>query len=192
MIALAPLARLGTEEGIVAWSPSYPRGRTVGTEFGREGMSKQIPIVTWDHIVVRVSDVERSLDFYRSHLGFETEVDVTIGGAGLEKILGAIAADPEKVKNIGARLVIGRVGGQRVELIEYRGLEGAPISDIGIGAFTLEVSDIDEAFSAVEEGGISYDTEPVEIEGNRQFFIRDPDGIRIELTQFPKKPGTES
>ena len=32
-------------------------------------MAKAIPIVAWDHIVVRVSDLERSLQFYKEHYG---------------------------------------------------------------------------------------------------------------------------
>jgi catechol 2,3-dioxygenase-like lactoylglutathione lyase family enzyme len=147
-------------------------------------MSRQIPVETWDHLVVRVSNLERSLAFYREHLGFETEVDVEIGGKGLEEILEAAGSPP--LPGARAHLVMGRVGGQLVELIEYTLPEGSEAPGHGIAAFTLRVSDADEAHAICRENGIACDSAPVEIEGSRQFFIRDPDGIRIELTQPPK------
>jgi catechol 2,3-dioxygenase-like lactoylglutathione lyase family enzyme len=137
-------------------------------------VSEQLPIEAWDHIVIRVSDVAKSKAFYERHLGFETEIDVEVEGEGLEKIL-----DHEGAK---ARLVMGRVGGQLVELIEYR---PAGLRPTGIGAFTLKISDADEAYATCERAGIETETPPAEIHGSRQFFIRDPDGIRIELTQPP-------
>ena len=137
-------------------------------------MSEQLPIEAWDHIVIRVSSVEKSKAFYERHLGFETEIDVEVDGEGLERILDH--------KGAKARLVMGRVGGQLVELIEYK---PAGLRPVGIGAFTLKVSDADQAYATCEKAGIETETPPAEIHGSRQFFIRDPDGIRIELTQPP-------
>ena len=147
---------------------------------------KKIPIVAWDHIVVRVSDVERSLAFYKEHLGFEPVVDLEFGGEALEKILSGHAGGA-KVANARGRLVMGKVGGQLVELIRLDADGNFERPTPGIGAFTLQVADADEAYAAAVENGLQPETPPVEIEGSRQFFIKDPDGIGIEFTQPPKK-----
>ena len=147
-------------------------------------MAKAIPIVAWDHIVVRVTDLERSLQFYKEHLGFEPVVDVEIGGEQLSKILSGHAGS--EIRGAKARLVLGKVGGQLVELINYTVTDDSLLPPPGIGAFTLRVTDAGEAYAACQERGLRPETPPVEIEGSRQFFIRDPDGISIELTQPPK------
>ncbi len=146
---------------------------------------KKIPIVAWDHIVVRVSDVQRSLEFYTEHLGFEPVVDLEFGGEALARILSGHAGGAE-VTNARGRLVMGKVGGQLVELIHHDADGDFERLTPGIGAFTLRVSDANEAYAAAVENGLKPETEPVEIEGSKQFFIRDPDGISIELTQPPK------
>jgi catechol 2,3-dioxygenase-like lactoylglutathione lyase family enzyme len=147
-------------------------------------MAKAIPIVAWDHIVVRVTDLERSLKFYKEHLGFEPVVDVEVGGEQLAKILSGHAGSA--IRDAKARLVLGKVGGQLVELIHYTVADDSQLPPPGIGAFTLRVADAGEAYAACQERGLHPETPPIEIEGSRQFFIRDPDGISIELTQPPK------
>lgn len=147
-------------------------------------MAKAIPIVAWDHIVVRVTDLDRSLQFYKEHLGFEPVVDVKIEAEGLSRILSGHAA--AEIRGAKARLVLGKVGGQLVELIHYTVPDDSLLPPPGIGAFTLRVADAGEAYAACQERGLHPETPPVEIEGSRQFFIRDPDGISIELTQPPK------
>jgi catechol 2,3-dioxygenase-like lactoylglutathione lyase family enzyme len=150
-------------------------------------MPKKIPVVAWDHIVVRVTNLERSLAFYTEHLGFDPVADVEIGGEQLERILSGHAGEP--VVGARARLVLGKVGGQLVELIQYAADGDVELPAPGIGAFTLRVSDADEAYEAAVEGGLDPETKPIEIEGSKQFFITDPDGVNIELTQPPKAGG---
>lgn len=146
---------------------------------------KSLPIEKWSHIVVRVSNLENSLKFYKEHLGFEPVGDLDIGGPKLEEILSGHTGTP--VRNAKGRLVMGKIGGQLVELIHYEGDCESELCSPGIGAFTLIVSDIDEAHRIALEAGLRPETEPVEIERSRQFFIRDPDGISIELTQPPRE-----
>lgn len=147
-------------------------------------MGKKIPIEAWDHIVIRVSDLERSLAFYREHLNFEPLVDVEIGGEQLAKVLSGISG--ENMDGSRARLALGMIGGQMVELIQYLGDQGQQLKEAGLSAFTLRVSDAEEAYQACRENDLNPLMEPVEIEGSKQFFIQDPDGVNIEFTQPPK------
>ena len=50
--------------------------------------SPAIRIRNFSHVCVGVSDLERSLAFYRDVLGLETIFDVELSGAGLEAVTG--------------------------------------------------------------------------------------------------------
>lgn len=147
---------------------------------------KQISVVAWDHIVIHVSDVERSMQFYQTHLGFEVIEDIEFGGEGLAKIMSGNAGGA-RINHARGRVVFGKIGGQYVELIRLEADGDFQPHEPGISAFSLQVSDIDQAHAAAVANGLNPQTEPVEIEGSRQFFITDPDGIHIELLQ----PATE-
>ena len=153
-------------------------------------MAGQLPIQSYSHLCIRVSDIERSQTFYRDVLGMDVMIDVELTGQSLERILGGIPGAT-------GRMVIGKIGGQRVELMELRGvpLEQGPhdladgvraFPNLGVGSFTFQVDDIDDAYEACRKYGIQVESEPIDmIGGFRLFFINDPDGVRIELAQYP-------
>lgn len=152
------------------------------TQEGASTNMKQIPVVAWDHIVVHVSDIQRSMEFYQKHLGFEVVEDIEFSGEGLAKIMSGNAGGA-RISNARGRAVFGKIGGQYVELIRLEADGDFQPRDPGISAFSLRVSDVDQAHAAAVANGLDPETPPVEIEGSRQFFITDPDGIHIELLQ---------
>ena len=81
--------------------------------------------------------------------------------------------------------------GQFVELF-YGGSEEQPWDDslIGFNHLCFQVDDIHSSVQAVRDAGYLIDSEPVQgVDHNWQAWIRDPNGIRIELMQImPESP----
>jgi glyoxylase I family protein len=131
------------------------------------------------HIVLHVSDMERSLKFYRDILGlevaFETNSEdlgdgaaaMTAGGGGF-RVVGCLVR-----------------GGMVLELTEGMSTaihDGADDSYI----IALSVSDIEEAHGQIIEAGVSPLMPPMEVvPGIKMFFVQDPDGRQIEFVEFP-------
>ena len=122
-----------------------------------------------EHIGIRVMDVEAALAFYRV-LGFEfkykvTDDDVTIvenrNGVCINFITNG--NDANDGKNV---------------------LMDMDAKYPGYTHVALNISSIDEAMKALEEGGIPLSGGPVEFgSGNRSIFVRDPDQTVIELRE---------
>ena len=144
----------------------------------------QLPVTKFSHIVVRVSDIEQSKAWYTENFGFEVVFDVNLAGAEYEQI--ASAPPGATARNIG-----GRIGDKVVEL-SWKSTPPATTRDdaaIGISAFTVQVTSADEAHGVALANGVDVISPPVDIMGWRNFFVRDPDGIRIEIAQPPEDGG---
>jgi glyoxylase I family protein len=134
----------------------------------------------FSHVCIGVTDIERSLDFYRRLFGMDVVFDVELEGPSLEAVTG----------NSGAkgRMIGGLIGGTMVELLglgassRARGARGPQVGYTNI-SFSLE--DLDAAYVRVGELGWKAEQEPVDIGGVRMFFVNDPDGTPIELVEFP-------
>jgi glyoxylase I family protein len=120
-----------------------------------------------DHVVLRVSDVGRALDFYVGILGFP-----------LERIL----------ETIGLHQV--RCGRNLIDLAPLApGQALAPDPARGMEHLCLNIrGDIDAVIDALRKSNVQIDGGPMEVYGARGFgtsvYIRDPDGYQIEL-KFP-------
>jgi catechol 2,3-dioxygenase-like lactoylglutathione lyase family enzyme len=140
----------------------------------------QLPVTKFSHIVVRVSDIERSLKWYEENFGFKTVFDVALEGEEYETI--ANLPTGSTARNVG-----GLVGDKVVELTQKSSPEPTPIdgTQLGISAFTVQVTSADEAYAIAQRNGVQIISPPVAIMGWRNFFIADPDGIRIEIAEPP-------
>ena len=142
-----------------------------------------IRVRNFSHVCVNVSDVERSLAFYRDLLGLETIFDVELAGPGLEAVAGERGAAGRMV---GCRVPGG--GGVTIELLCFAGREakrGRP-GALGYSNVALSVDDLDAAWAALEARGARPLQRPVEVGGVRMFFLVDPDGTPIEIIEFPR------
>lgn len=136
----------------------------------------------FSHVCVRVSDLERSLAFYRDGLGLRVIFDVSLDGPGLDAVT---AGSGTRGRMVGC-LVPG--SGVTVELLQLPApADAAPRSRPATGYtnISLTVSDLDAAHRALEERGLRPLQRPVEVGGVRMFFVADPDGTPIELIEFP-------
>ena len=147
-------------------------------------------IVGFFHGGVTVSDMERSLRFYRDGLGLEVEFDKIVDGPYLPVVLDL---DFSHIRAVYLRIP----GGGFVELLEYHGIETLPATsrpcDHGAGHICFYVEGIDDVFGRLIELGYRARSEHVvditegPNKGARSVYMLDPDGYRVELLQ--KRPG---
>jgi catechol 2,3-dioxygenase-like lactoylglutathione lyase family enzyme len=146
-------------------------------------------ILAADHTGVTVSNLERSLAFWRDVLGFEFSHSTHQKGEIAEQITG--------VK--GAELKLGVVkapGGHKIELLEYL----APADrkkdaslrpcDVGQVHVALIVDNLDAVLEKIAASGWRAAGEPQSLTGGpnagkRVIYVRDPDGTTIEFMQMP-------
>jgi catechol 2,3-dioxygenase-like lactoylglutathione lyase family enzyme len=147
------------------------------------------------HGGIAVSDMERSLAFYRDLLGLEVHFDVTLDA--VEYVRHALGIDMRD-----CRIVYLRVPGSEgvfVELLEYHGTDARPTAeprpwDPGTGHLCLYVTDTQGVLDrAVEAGYRARSTSAATIplgpnRGALAGWLIDPDGYHIELFQRPPTP----
>ncbi len=136
--------------------------------------------VSFNHIGVCVSDLDRSRRFYEDVLGFRHwwELDVP------DEASGPLMQIPPPVGCTAVYLVNGTFV---LELIHYAGagVHAAPrrvMNDRGLTHLSVAVADMAASLAKVRPAGgeILEDTDM----GGRAIMIRDPDGQLIELTTF--------
>jgi catechol 2,3-dioxygenase-like lactoylglutathione lyase family enzyme len=128
------------------------------------------------------------MSFYHDLLGLEVIDQGETSGQELEAVVGFASA----------RLRFAELafpGGGFLELFEYLEPRGTPASsrtcDSGNVHFCLDVDDIDDAYAQLTEAGVTTRSTPVRLssgewKGARVFYAVDPDGVTIELIQFPE------
>ena len=137
------------------------------------------------HFGVTVSDLDRSLRFYRDLLDLSVRERVT-----------DVAAD--EVPGIpGGRANIADVelpDGRLIELVEYTAAWGRPLeprtNNPGACHLAVAVDDIDASWTRLVEAGVTVRSEPVTLTdagphwtGTRVVYAVDPDGVTVELVQ---------
>ena len=139
------------------------------------------------HHSFTVSDMDRSLRFYRDLLGLELIQDAMRANLeSYDQIVG--------YKNVDLRIVIlrEREGDFILELIQYRNPPGKTreMENFYIGAshVCFLVDDIEVEYKRLSAAGVRFISPPVEIvrEGKlvgRALYLLDPDGITVEMDQ---------
>jgi glyoxylase I family protein len=145
-------------------------------------------VVAANHTGITVSDLERSLAFWRDVLGFEYSHSAHQTGERVEQITG--------VKGGELKLAVLKVpGGHRIELLEYlappdrKHFDLRPC-DVGHAHVALIVDDLDAVLETIEASGWKAAGKPQMLTvgpnaGKRVVYVRDPDGTTIEFMQMP-------
>ena len=138
--------------------------------------------VSFCHLVVGVTDMDRALAFYRDLLGMDVVFETLISGEPFDAVLHA------KREQEG-RVVGGLLGGLMIELLS---LGAKPATDkparggiTGIHNVSLSVIDLDDTYRRIRDAGYPPEQEPFEIGGVRMFFVKDPDGTPVEFIELP-------
>lgn len=141
------------------------------------------------HFGLCVSDLQRSLAFYRDVFGFRELSRLALDGAAAEKLLGLPGGKLQAV-------YLER-DGTRIELLFYPDTTPAgrevprPMNRVGLSHLSFRVCDLDATVAAVQAAGgdCMYATRvDNETWGTHAVFVLDPDGQRIELLQAPGDP----
>jgi len=156
-----------------------------------ENMTKKrlFRILAADHTGITVSNIERSLAFWRDVLGFEPSHTAHQTGEMASEITGVADAEIKLA-------VLKAPGGHKIELLEYlappqlkRHVSLRPC-DVGSVHIALFVDDLDAILNAIDASGWKAAGKPQTLQsgpnaGKRVVYVRDPDGTTIEFMQPP-------
>ena len=128
------------------------------------------------HTMVRVADLEKSLEFYCTNLGLR-EVRRTDSDKGRYTLVFLVAPqDVERAKADGAPMLE----------LTYNWDEHAYTGGRNFGHLAFRVDDIYETCQRLMDGGVLISRPPRD---GRMAFVRSPDGISIEILQKGEAKG---
>jgi catechol 2,3-dioxygenase-like lactoylglutathione lyase family enzyme len=140
-------------------------------------------VPTVNHVGLTVSDLDVSLDFYCSVVGFSVGSRRRIQGEWFDTLTHNTGADIDV-----AMLNLGEVTLQLVQYLAAGG-ERLPLAHHHVGSphLCITVDDVDARHATVSASGRHRPTPVVDIMGTgiRSFYVEDPDGVPVELLQYP-------
>ena len=147
-----------------------------------------LQIIRADHTGITVSNLERSLGFWRDVLGLELSHTAHQTGELAGEITGVSGSELKLA-------VLKTPGGHKIELLEYlappdrKHLDVRPC-DVGHVHVALLVDDLDAVLERIATSGWKAAGQPQVLKsgpnaGKRVVYVRDPDGTTIEFMQPP-------
>jgi len=146
-------------------------------------------------VALTVSDMDRSIAFYRDVLTFEKRSDAEFTGEAAEHLTGVFGAR--------VRIVRLQLGDESIELSEFLAPQGRPMpadarsNDRWFQHVAIVVSDMKTAYTRLREHRVRHassgpqrlpDWNP-NAGGIEAFYFRDPDGHPLEVIAYPKGKG---
>ncbi len=144
-------------------------------------------IIAADHTGITVSNLERSLTFWRDVLGFELSHRAHQTGELASEITGVPGAE--------ILIAVVKAPGHKIELLEYlappdrKRVDLRPC-DVGSAHIALTVNNLDAVLNAIAASGWKAAGKPQILKsgpnaGKRVIYVRDLDGTTIEFMQPP-------
>ena len=143
-------------------------------------------ITSVNHTSFTVSDLDRSVSFYRDLLGME-----------LMSLAGRDPGFVERITGIpGAKVKVAylQAPGHRLELIQYSSPPGKRLdmqtNNVGCAHLGFNVDDLPRMYAELKAKGDHFKSAPQEVpagpnKGTMAVYFMDPDGIPLELLQTP-------
>jgi catechol 2,3-dioxygenase-like lactoylglutathione lyase family enzyme len=139
-----------------------------------------------NHVGISVSDLDRSIEFYKNGLGMEVVSQRTFGRekdrGQYDTILGLQGAT--------GRAAMLRLASLRLELWEFSfpapksSDPHRPVCDHGITHFCIELTDIRSQYEQLKAAGATFHCPPLDFFGKAMAtYGRDPDGNVFELLE---------
>jgi catechol 2,3-dioxygenase-like lactoylglutathione lyase family enzyme len=147
-----------------------------------------VPLLRLTHIGICVSDLERSLRFYRDALGFRVEHELHVEGEPSDTLL--------RLRGVDLRAVYLQRDGVRIELLRFASPPAPPartraMHERGLTHLSFRVADLDATLAALRAAGERVLDETIirmpEFRAAACFVV-DPDGQLVELVQSPGDP----
>jgi catechol 2,3-dioxygenase-like lactoylglutathione lyase family enzyme len=144
-------------------------------------------IERFNHVGLSVSNIDRSIAFYRDLLGMEVKVAPKDFAEGpYEKIMA--------LKGAAGRIAVVKGADLHLELFEFanptpRAQDAArPVCDHGITHFCIEVKDIQSHYERMKAAGVVFHCEPFNFRNIAvATYARDPDGNVFEMLEMIPK-----
>ena len=141
------------------------------------------------HIGLTVSDLERSIRFYRDLIGLPVRERDELSGGQVEGVTG-VAGSKLRI----ADLDFG--SGRTLELTQYLAPVGGSVHpqpmDSGHTHIGIEVGDIEAVYQRLVAASVVTRSQPTELRdagpfwtGAKVLHALDPDGVTVELVQMP-------
>ncbi len=146
-------------------------------------------VLRLSHIGICVSDLDRSVRFYRDVLGFKRISELEIGGEPTSTLL--------QIDDVDLHAVYLERDGTRIELLHYKrpGATGdgssRRMNQRGLTHLSLRVDSFADLLRNLEAAGVRVlEKSRIEIPAFEAaaVFVTDPDGTLIELVQAPGDP----
>ena len=149
--------------------------------------TKSFRIIAADHTGFTVSNLERSLAFWRDVLGFELSHRPHQTGDLASEITGVPGAE--------ISIAVLKGYGHKIELLQYlappdcKHVDVRPC-DVGFVHVAFTVDDLDAVLNKIASSGWKAAGKPQTLQsgpnaGKRVVYVRDPDGTTIEFMQSP-------
>jgi catechol 2,3-dioxygenase-like lactoylglutathione lyase family enzyme len=146
-------------------------------------------------ILITVSDMDRSVDFYSRVLTFQKLSDTELAGDAVEHFFGVFGAR--------VRMVRMKLGDESIELVQFLAPRGRPIpvdsrsNDLWFQHIAVIVSDMDRAYEVLRRNKAEFASSgPQRLPdwnknagGIKAFYFKDPDEHPVEILQFPEGKG---
>ena len=134
-----------------------------------------------NHMGLTVSDIERSIEFYRDTVGMKPSYRTRISGEWFDTL----------TQNRGADIDVASLslGDFNLQLVQYLAAGGRRLdlghNHVGNPHLCIDVEDVDAKRRAVVDAGRCDPTPIVDImgSGTRSFYVADPDGVPVEFLQ---------
>jgi glyoxylase I family protein len=147
-----------------------------------------VPLLRLTHVGIGVSDMERSLRFYRDLLGFRFEHDLHVEGEPSDTLL--------RLRGVSLDAAYLQRDGVRIELLRFASPPAPPaharaMNERGLTHLSFRVADVEATVAALRAAGERILEETIirlpEFRA-AACFVLDPDGQLIELVQSPGDP----
>jgi catechol 2,3-dioxygenase-like lactoylglutathione lyase family enzyme len=136
------------------------------------------------HVGIPVRSIERSLEWYREMFDLEPSFIASAEGPELSQTV--------QLEDARLRFAFLELGNTVLELLEYESPVGEDFAlrncDVGAAHICFEVQDVEATYEQLRARGANFSIKPTPVlggvlEGDWCCYMRDPDGIQIELWQ---------